>query len=617
MGGAAGAAAVPAGDRRPAADVAPTPRRARRCSRVRRHHAARRGAVDRRGVPRRARAAADRRARRSRSPSGCDATVRERVGLPITVGVARTKFLAKVASGVAKPDGLLVVPPDRELAFLHPLPVERLWGVGRGDRREAPTPRDRDGRRGRARSPRRRSSRCSAARPGRHLHALAHNRDPRPVQRGPPARLDRLAARARPLAEVAGRDRRRRWSGSSTASPAGCEPRAASAARSCCGCASTTSRARPARTRCRARPRTPQPILATARELLAAAMPMIERAGPHARRHRRREPRRRRRRPARAAVRPPRAAARSTPRSTRSASASGRTAITPRGAARPRPRASRCRCFPTDLRRSPADEGLRRGRAPVPRRTAVACAGAVASRAVPTRCSRSSAGSGRSSSTRSRSPAAPTIWCCTRASRDYDPAWCDELYERREIFEAYNKGLSLVHASEFPWFRGERWPTAPAVLAENAEVAKRVLERIRAEGPLSSLDFERERGSDDRLVRHADQHRARACSRRTRHRRARARAPRRQPPVLRPDRAAAPGRSCFAQDIPLMEQIRHKLLSRFRAHGLLGVSGRRRHLRRARRGEAGPAVAADTRAAPRCARSSSSAANSFRSTSRA
>jgi DNA polymerase-4 len=56
--------------------------------------------------------------------------VRERVGLPITVGVARTKFLAKVASGVAKPDGLLVVPPEGELAFLHPLPVERLWGVG-------------------------------------------------------------------------------------------------------------------------------------------------------------------------------------------------------------------------------------------------------------------------------------------------------------------------------------------------------------------------------------------------------------------------------------------------------------------------------------------------------
>src|SRR5205814_3101409 len=56
---------------------------------------------------------------------------RERVGLPVTVGVARTKFLAKVASAVAKPDGLLVVPPERELAFLHPLPVERVWGVGR------------------------------------------------------------------------------------------------------------------------------------------------------------------------------------------------------------------------------------------------------------------------------------------------------------------------------------------------------------------------------------------------------------------------------------------------------------------------------------------------------
>src|SRR5687767_12915794 len=56
--------------------------------------------------------------------------VRERVGLPITVGVARTKFLAKVASAVAKPDGLLVVPPGTELEFLHPLPIERLWGVG-------------------------------------------------------------------------------------------------------------------------------------------------------------------------------------------------------------------------------------------------------------------------------------------------------------------------------------------------------------------------------------------------------------------------------------------------------------------------------------------------------
>ena len=56
--------------------------------------------------------------------------VRDEVGLPITVGVARTKFLAKVASGVGKPDGLLRVDPDRELEFLHPLPVQKLWGVG-------------------------------------------------------------------------------------------------------------------------------------------------------------------------------------------------------------------------------------------------------------------------------------------------------------------------------------------------------------------------------------------------------------------------------------------------------------------------------------------------------
>ena len=97
--------------------------------------------------------------------------VRERVGLAITVGVARTKFLAKVASGVAKPDGLLVVPPDRELAFLHPLPVElRSFGVSTvGDLARL----DEDvlvSILGRA--------------AGRHLHALAHNRDSRPVRVG-------------------------------------------------------------------------------------------------------------------------------------------------------------------------------------------------------------------------------------------------------------------------------------------------------------------------------------------------------------------------------------------------------------------------------------------------
>ena len=109
--------------------------------------------------------------------------VLERVGLPITVGVARTKFLAKVASGVAKPDGLLVVPPDGELAFLHPLPVERLWGVGpvtagklrnRGIKTVGEVAQIAEAALvamlGRA--------------SGRHLHALAHNRDPRPVRVG-------------------------------------------------------------------------------------------------------------------------------------------------------------------------------------------------------------------------------------------------------------------------------------------------------------------------------------------------------------------------------------------------------------------------------------------------
>ena len=78
---------------------------------------------------------------------------------------------------------------------------------------------------------------------------------------------------------------------------------------------------------------------------------------------------------------------------------------------------------------------------------------------------------------------------------DYEPAWCDLLYERREIFEAHNKGLSFVPASEFPWFRGTWSRNGTRVLAENAEVAEQVLERIRAEGPLSALDFERERGA--------------------------------------------------------------------------------------------------------------------------
>jgi DNA polymerase IV len=107
--------------------------------------------------------------------------IRARVGLPVTVGVARTKFLAKVASGVAKPDGLLVVPPERELAFLHALPVGRLWGVGAvtaaklhqlGITSVGEV----------AKLPERALVSALGRASGRQLHALAHNHDPRPLQ---------------------------------------------------------------------------------------------------------------------------------------------------------------------------------------------------------------------------------------------------------------------------------------------------------------------------------------------------------------------------------------------------------------------------------------------------
>ena len=109
--------------------------------------------------------------------------VRRLVGLPITVGVARTKFLAKVASRVAKPDGLLVVPVDGELAFLHPLPVELLWGVGPVTSRKLRERRIVNvGQVAGIGEPALVSMLGVAA--GRHLHALAHNRDPRHVHVG-------------------------------------------------------------------------------------------------------------------------------------------------------------------------------------------------------------------------------------------------------------------------------------------------------------------------------------------------------------------------------------------------------------------------------------------------
>ncbi len=134
------------------------------------------------------------------------ARVRVDVGLPITVGVARTKFLAKVASAVAKPDGLLVVPLGGELEFLHPLPVERLWGVGRVTAAKL-----------RARGITTVREVAELGEPtlvamlgrasGRHLHALAHDHDPRPVQtrrrRRSIGAQRALGRRPRPRAEIA------------------------------------------------------------------------------------------------------------------------------------------------------------------------------------------------------------------------------------------------------------------------------------------------------------------------------------------------------------------------------------------------------------------------------
>ena len=154
----------------------------------------------------------------------------------------------------------------------------------------------------------------------------------------------------------------------------------------------------------------------------------------------------------------------------------------------------------------------------------------------------------------------------------YDPAWCDLLYERREVFEAYNKGLSLVPAEDFPWFRVMASPSSARVLAENREVAERVLERIRAEGPLSALDFERQSGptvdwfgAPTNVVRAVLEAYAATgvlgLARRDGNRRYYDLLERLLP------------REVLERDVPLQDKLRHKLRSRFRAHGLLGIGG--------------------------------------------
>ncbi len=154
----------------------------------------------------------------------------------------------------------------------------------------------------------------------------------------------------------------------------------------------------------------------------------------------------------------------------------------------------------------------------------------------------------------------------------YDPAWCDQLYERRDIFEAYNKGLSFISVDELPWFRGRLSGRWAEVIAQNADVAERVLARIRAEGPLSALDFERERGpltdwfgmptNTVRAVLEAFTLTGElGLARRDGNRRYYDLLERLLPADL------------LERDVPLVEQFRHRLLSRYRAHGLLGVGG--------------------------------------------
>jgi DNA polymerase IV len=203
--------------------------------------------------------------------------VREHVGLPITVGVARTKFLAKVASGLAKPDGLLVVAPTGELAFLHPLPVERLWGVGRVTA---------DKLRGRGIKTVGEVAGLAEATlvsilgraSGRHLHALAHNRDPRPVQ---------ARRRRRSIGAQRALGRRTRAPDELAATLTALVDRVARrlrAARRVCRTVvlrmrfDDYSRATRSHTISEATAYT-ETILAMARRLLIASMPMIERRG--------------------------------------------------------------------------------------------------------------------------------------------------------------------------------------------------------------------------------------------------------------------------------------------------------------------------------------------------
>ncbi len=205
-------------------------------------------------------------------------TVREQVGLPLSVGVARRKVVAKLASRAAKPDGLLVVPADGELAFLHPLPVERVWGVGPataaklhayGIRTVGDAARHTHG------------ALCSILGPaaGGYVYAVAHNRDPSPVRRRRRGRrsMGAQSALGRPRRSLAELDRvliglvdrvtRRMRRAGRTGRTVVLRLRFSD--RSRCTRSHTMPRATASTQR----------ILASARGLLAAAMPVIEREG--------------------------------------------------------------------------------------------------------------------------------------------------------------------------------------------------------------------------------------------------------------------------------------------------------------------------------------------------
>jgi uncharacterized protein YcaQ len=155
---------------------------------------------------------------------------------------------------------------------------------------------------------------------------------------------------------------------------------------------------------------------------------------------------------------------------------------------------------------------------------------------------------------------------------DYDSSWSDALYERREIFEAHNKGLSLVPAAAYPWFRGTWSRQAKRVLDENPDVAAQVLARFQTEGPLSALDFERAKGQTTDwfgLPTNAVRAVLEAYSITGVLGLARRDGNRRYYDLLERLLPA----DVVEREVALEEQLRFKLLSRFRAHGLLGIGG--------------------------------------------